>query len=666
MWDRARHALRRSLAYRLISSYLVILGVGGLVTSLVGSWIVSSTLMDLGRRTATHDLTTARTIYQHQIETIRRTVEFTASGAGLRPALLSGDTVALLAELESIRAAGALDFLTLTDRDGRVVLRISGAREAGDDASRMSLVQAALSGSVAAGTEILPAGQLAREDSALAVRARMDLVRTPLAAPDGRTVQTDGMTLMAAAPVVGETGAVEGALYAGKLLNRNFDIVDHVWSLIYGVGQAQDDNVGSVTIFQNDVRISTNVRESRGERALGTRASSSVADAVLGRGVTWNARAFVVHDWYMSAYEPILNYDGDIVGMLYVGLPENLFTATRDRVIISFFVIAGLGFIAIIVTTFVMIRSITRPLGEMAAATRRISAGQFDIAIRPDAPGEIGALAQSFNTMLQSLRQMKEDLEDWGRTLERRVDERTDELVTMQARVAESERLASLGMLAAGVAHEINNPMGGILALTALSLEDMPSEDPNRPNLEEVVRQTERCRDIVRGLLEFSRQSQAGTELVDMNDVVRSTLALISNQALFFNIRFVQNLDPDIPRIIAHRSQLEQVCMNLLVNGAQAMDRGGTITIDTLHRPDLEQVELRVTDTGHGIEPDKISRIFDPFFTTKENGGGTGLGLSIVYGIVTKHRGSISVHSEIGEGSTFTIRFPVAVAAEEL
>jgi two-component system, NtrC family, sensor kinase len=666
MWDRARHLLVRSLTYRLIFSYLVILGIGGLVTSLVGSWIVSSTLMDLGRRTATHDLTTARTIYQHQIDDIRRVVELTASGVGLRPAFLSRDTAAIRGQLEAIATRSKLDFVTVTDRRGRVILRVARPEARGDNTADINVVRAALRGDVAAGTAILTAAQLIREDPALAERARMDLVPTRRASGDGRIMETSGMALIAAAPLLTPEGRTVGALYAGRLLNRNFEIVDHVWNLIYGGGSTDDHHrVGSVTIFQGDVRISTNVREESGERALGTRASDAVAQAVLGRGSIWNARAYVVHDWYMSAYEPIRDYDDEIIGMLYVGLPENLFTASRDRVIISFFAIAGLAFVAIIVTTFAMIRSVTRPLGEMAVAARRISAGDFDIAISADSPGEIGLLAQSFNTMLQGLRQMKEDLEDWGRTLERRVAERSEELVAMQTRVAESERLASLGMLAAGVAHEINNPMGGILALTSLSLEDMQQEDPHRPNLEEVVRQTERCRDIVRGLLEFSRQSQAGTELVDFNEVVRRTLSLIANQALFFNIRLVQLLDPTLPRIVADRSQLEQVCMNLIVNAAQSVDGPGTVTIRTSHQTDLDQVELRVSDTGRGIEPDKVSRIFDPFFTTKDDGQGTGLGLSIVYGIVTKYNGSIAVESEIGHGSTFIIRFPVARTPED-
>jgi two-component system NtrC family sensor kinase len=277
-------------------------------------------------------------------------------------------------------------------------------------------------------------------------------------------------------------------------------------------------------------------------------------------------------------------------------------------------------------------------------------------------PGEAGLLAESFNTMTQSLRQMKGDLEEWGRTLEEKVRQRTEELVTMQARVAQSERLASVGMLAAGVAHEINNPLGGILALGSLALEDMKADDPARPNLEEVIRQTERCRDIVKGLLEFSRQSKAGTEVVDVHEILEGTLGLIGSQSLFFNIHVVKRFDSAIPHVLADRSQLQQVFTNLLVNAAQAMDERGTITLATRYSATDGHVEISVSDTGKGIAPDMIDRIFDPFFTTKESGKGTGLGLSIVYGIVTKHGGTIQVASPRQGGTTFTIRFPAAAA----
>ena len=198
-----------------------------------------------------------------------------------------------------------------------------------------------------------------------------------------------------------------------------------------------------------------------------------------------------------------------------------------------------------------------------------------------------------------------------------------------------------------------------ILALTGLTVEDMRKDDPNRENLEEVMRQTERCRDIVKGLLEFSRQSKGNTEPVDLNKVLQDTLSLVEKQALFFNISIVWNLDPDLPRVVADRSQFQQVFINILMNAVQAMNERGTITIVTRHDSPSNSVEVAISDTGHGIPPEEIGRIFDPFFTAKENGHGTGLGLSIAYGIVTTHRGTISVQSEVGKGSTFMIRMPV-------
>jgi two-component system, NtrC family, sensor kinase len=232
----------------------------------------------------------------------------------------------------------------------------------------------------------------------------------------------------------------------------------------------------------------------------------------------------------------------------------------------------------------------------------------------------------------------------------------------MQARVAQSERLASLGMLAAGVAHEINNPLSAILALTALTLEDVKEDDTNRENLQEVVKQTQRCRDIVKGLLEFSRHSKVNPELADVNKILQDTLSLVTKQAQFLNITVVVNYDPQLPPVMADKSELEQVFMNILMNAVQAMHERGNITITTRPCPRDNTVEVLISDTGCGVPPDKIDQVFDPFFTTKESGQGTGLGLSIAYGIITSHRGSISVESKVGKGSTFKIRLPAASA----
>jgi two-component system NtrC family sensor kinase len=352
--------------------------------------------------------------------------------------------------------------------------------------------------------------------------------------------------------------------------------------------------------------------------------------------------------------------------MLGVGRLERAYTSIRNRVILSFVVIATIGFICVIGITYREIGNIMLPVDKMVAATRNIAAGRFDQEVQSSPEhGEIALLADSFNTMLKSLRQMRGDLEEWGRTLEEKVRQRSEELSMMQARVAQSERLASLGILAAGVAHEINNPLGAIMALTALSLEDVKDDDPNRENLQVVIKQAERCRDIVKGLLQFSRHSKVNPELADLNKILQDTLSLVTKQAQFMNIAVISNCDPQLPAVMADKSELEQVFMNILINAVHAMQERGTITITTRQNVPDNSVEILFADTGCGVPKDKIGQLFNPFFTTKESGHGTGLGLSIVYGIITSHHGGISVESEVGKGSTFKIRLPIPSSAQD-
>lgn len=649
-----------SIKGRLILSYLVILLIGGLATSLVGSYIVSSTILMQVFRMADNTLATARNVYDQKLAAMQQAVHIGASGTTIPQRLQAPGGGALRDYLLLIRRDAGFDFLNLTGPDGRVTVRSLRTGPAGDDVSGISVVKAALSGKVAASTEILSAGTLSNEDPALGGRARMRLESTP--GVPGRE-ETSGMVLVAAAPVRDSRGAVAGVLYGGILLNRNFDIVDRVYNLVFKERDSQSRQSGNVSIFQGRHRIATTVATPNGSRALGTAVYSEVVPAVLDRGEEWRGRAFVVDGWHISRYAPIRNLEGKPIGVLSAGLLESTYTETRNRVILSFFGLAMIGFVFIIGITYYMISNITRPIGEMVAATRSIAAGRFDQEVATSAHGEIELLANSFNTMLKSLRQMKADLEEWGRTLEQKVRDRTEELVAMQARVAHSERLASVGMLAAGVAHEINNPLGAILSLTALTLEDIPPGDPNRENLEEVVKQSERCRGIVKGLLDFSRQSKVSTELIQLNGIIEETLLLISKQSLFFNINVVKHLDPDLPAVTANASQFQQVFMNIFVNAAQAMKERGTLTIVTQHKPGEGVAEVRITDTGHGIPPEQVDLIFDPFFTTKESSHGTGLGLSIAYGIVSSHGGTIDVHSEVGKGTTFIIRMPVGSGA---
>jgi two-component system NtrC family sensor kinase len=221
-----------------------------------------------------------------------------------------------------------------------------------------------------------------------------------------------------------------------------------------------------------------------------------------------------------------------------------------------------------------------------------------------------------------------------------------------------SEKMASLGKLAAGIAHEINNPLGGILIYASLMAEDLPEDDAKRGDLARIVQEASRCKDIVKSLLEFARQTEPKMEPTDINRAITDGLFFLENQALFHNIKIIKKLDPFLPFIRGNASQLKQVLINIIVNAAEAMHGNGTLTITSYPSPDRKSIILEFTDTGEGIPEENLTRIFDPFFTTKEVGKGTGLGLATSYGLVEDHGGRISVKSKVGEGTTFTIDLP--------
>jgi two-component system NtrC family sensor kinase len=217
-----------------------------------------------------------------------------------------------------------------------------------------------------------------------------------------------------------------------------------------------------------------------------------------------------------------------------------------------------------------------------------------------------------------------------------------------------------VGQLAANVAHELNNPLQGIVTFSHLLLERSRPDDPAKANLQKIVTQANRCRDIIRGLLDFSRQRKPDKTLSDINAILQECFSLVEKQAQFLNIQTLLNLDPALPRIIVDPSQIERVFINMIVNAADAMDGVGRLTITTRHNIEEDCIEIHIADTGHGISEVNLEKIFDPFFTTKETGHGVGLGLAISYGIIKEHRGIIIVESEVEKGTTFLLKLPIS------
>jgi PAS domain S-box-containing protein len=229
-----------------------------------------------------------------------------------------------------------------------------------------------------------------------------------------------------------------------------------------------------------------------------------------------------------------------------------------------------------------------------------------------------------------------------------------------------SEKMASLGKLAAGIAHEINNPLGGILIYSSLMMEDLPEGDPKRQDLARIVQEASRCKDIVKSLLEFARQTEPKMEPTDINRAITDGLFFLENQALFHNVQIVKELNPLLPLVQGNAGQLKQVFINIIVNAAEAIHGSGALTIRTSHDAQRKKVFVEFTDTGEGIPEENLTRIFEPFFTTKDIGKGTGLGLATSYGIVEDHGGKISVKSKVGRGTTFTIELPASLETQPM
>jgi two-component system NtrC family sensor kinase len=652
------------LRMKFVWSFFVVILFGGLVSLFFGIRLEHNTIIGLAQAKVRHDLASAWMVYDEKLNDIRDIVLLNAGRDSVQAALLAGDRDTLFRALVRVRRDFKLDVLTITDRFGRVVQRTNPSGIFGDDQSGDPLVSRALRKETVTATEIVPRSELLKESPDFAERSYLKFIPTPMAAPRAEDHEENGMMLKGAAPVLDEQGNMLGVLYGGILLNQNYEIVDRVKEIVFKGEKYKGKEIGTVTVFQNDLRVSTNVIDAEGNRAIGTRVSQEVHDAVLSRGIPWVARAFVVNHWYITAYDPIRNIGGKIIGMLYVGMLEKPYIDLRNSVMLTFTGIAALCSVILLIILFFITSSITNPLRRMVLATNRIAQGDLNHQVKIGFRDEVGQLADSFNQMTENLKLANENLIQWGKTLEKRVEERTKELQGMQDYLLQSEKLRSLGKMAAGVAHEINNPLTSILINTHLMLEKLEKRHEFYENLSLIAEETARCTQIVKGLLEFARQNPPQKTHTNINDIIERTTQLLENQASFQNVRIVKDLDPGLPVIKLDRNKIQQVFWNLLLNACEAMPRGGQLTISDSLSADKNWIEVRVADSGVGIPKENVNRLFDPFFTTKSSG--TGLGLAVTYGIIQQHDGKIEIKSEVDRGTVFILSFPVEDHHEDL
>jgi len=324
-----------------------------------------------------------------------------------------------------------------------------------------------------------------------------------------------------------------------------------------------------------------------------------------------------------------------------VGILRKESAAVGQRTILLFFLFTALSLGLTAAVAFAVAQRITVPVFDLLRGTRRVMEGDLGHRVEARSHDEIGELADSFNAMVRTLKEYKERIDDYSRSLEEKVRVRTEELKKVQESLLQSEKLASIGLLASGVGHELNNPLTSILMNVNLMMEEMGDNQELSRELKRINDDALRCKRIIDDLRDFSRRHELEISPFDLNEIVRNTLGLIRHETELRQVALRQELASDIPLVACDRARIQQVLMNVLVNAIQAMSEGGELTVTTALREN--SVEIVVHDNGPGISQEIRGKIFDPFFTTKENG--TGLGLSIVYRIMEEHGGRVEVES---------------------
>ena len=582
-----------------------------------------------------------------------------------RTALSDGNTDLLVQQIDRLQQENSFSYIHLTDNTGKIIHQQTSTTK-----TRVSSAQQdAQNGKQSSGIEIFSASDLAAEG--LAEEVSLPLIMTARAHPTEKKVEDRGMMIRALYPIIDTQGKILAILDAGVLLNANFTFVDVIRDLVYGPGSLIKGSIGTVTVFLDDVRITTNVPISPGERALGTRVSDEVRSIVLDQGKTWIDRAFVVNDWYISSYEPIIDVDGKRVGMLYAGFLETPF---RHSLLQALAVLVLLFFALMGLTSFVAVKgakSIFKPIELMSSVVHATRKGEEKRIGEIRSKDEIGSLANEFDVMLDLLSERKLLIQSWAEELEAKVDERTSELKQKNTELTQTisvlqktrqqlviaEKLAALGELTAGVAHEINNPTAVMLGNLDVIVEEMGSSlEPVQDEIDLVIKQIYRIKGITNNLLQYAKPDTYAGYMIetDVDEVINETLKLVHHlrSEINYNIEFLSH---STLLISINQQELQQVLVNLIGNAIQALpEMNGSITIST---QDIQKngVLISIQDNGHGMNEESISKAFNPFYTTKTQGEGTGLGLSISYNLVRRYGGNIEIKSTQGMGTEFII-----------
>lgn len=668
-----RLSLRNKLVYTFLAGSLLTVALFGLVIKgIMNDYfqrlaeVRLQFVNDQGQHEFRTDIAIFRSTFDNIFQRITTTVGALAESGTIGDRLpLNPDERHKLADtLKRVEHESALSMITIVDLEGRVTLRANNPERFGDDtpmreydspakpvSSIRRLLLNALTGSTIHSFEVFSPEILASENLA-------DQAKIPLKSNDQReappnSFEDRGLVMTVVMPVRNSSGKIVGAVLVGRLLNKDQSIVTDMRNLL-------ED---SASILLGDVRVATNAT---GQNIVGT-LLDPIRDSVLRHGELSPLK----DDRQVGRYEPLTNDEKQVIGAIWMGrhlsslasintAQSEVEKGAQRRTNIYIIVAALISLLVAIGVASFFSKRVTARIDQLREGTEVIEKGRLDYRLRIDSGDEIELLSKHFNSMASKL-------EESHQTLERKVDERTRELKESQEAMVQQEKMVGIGQLAAGIAHELNTPLGTIIGYAQMLREDLAQEphlSTSLADVEEIIGQAGRCRDLVKNLLNFSRRSSSEKATSDINDIVLKILSLVEHDFEMKRVRVHTELGRNVPRVRVNENEIAQVILNLANNAADSMPSGGILRVSTDYEEASGRICLAVSDTGCGIKEADRTRVFEPFFTTKEVGKGTGLGLSICYKIVENHLGSIEFDTAVGSGTTFRVYLPAQVRNE--
>lgn len=640
------------LRTKLFKAFAVLVILFGLMTIAVGIHIINSRLLDEAQTRVRLNLSSAWAIYNFHLQKIETVLKLVSSKKYVVDTVVEGLTndsglQELQNRLEHIRVTFNFDFLGVVSPEGQVLVRATPPYNAGDYKISDPAVRRALKGQPAVGVGVYGSHEMEREAESLADQAFTVFDQTPHSRPALKPEETRGMVMLGAFPVT-RGSQVIGAIYGGMLVNRNQQIVDNISEVVFKNETYRNKPIGTVTVFLNDCRIATTVKLDNGNRAIGTRVSREVAERVLDNGKSWLGRAFVVNDWYLTAYDPVRDMDGKVIGMLYVGILEKPFRDLRRNVIWRFAGLMIIGLVAAMVFAFVYSARLASPIHRLVQAVNEMEQGRHPGVVATESYcEEIRRLIMAFNNMAGSLTEREGKLKEANESL----------------RVLNRNYMETLGF----VAHELKGPVATVMNYTFLMKEQKlgPLTEKQTKALANIDANIKHLIEMIRHYLDLSRIENnelqpVMTKVSVRNDVLKIILDSYETEFQRRSMKVFNEVGADLA-IRADLNMTREIFENLLINALKYGRDGGAITITGTVEGNLAVFKVR--NEGEGIARDKLKNLFQKFVrlngTEQERAQkGTGLGLFITKTIVEAHGGTITVDSEQGAWTEISFTLP--------